>query len=174
MGLWGPKADSDVVLEPFVLASARIRVDNREFTELSNHLEQVFGTSTADVLKAFAEKGYLSSEQLNSIAKELFRPTWDSVLIAVKKVKHPFKTSMDTSANPVFPPAVFQAEFHQRLNRWAGLDTEWNTFLSGLVNGYMGAAFDVMNERKPRMALGGQLVAEGCLRSAAAVTATKM
>lgn len=174
MGLWSPNADSDVVLEPFVLASARIRVDNREFTDLSNHLENVFGTSTADVLKAFAEKGYLSSEQLDSIAKELFRPTWDSVLSAVKKVKRPFNTSMDISAHPVFPSAVFCAEFHQKLNRWAGLDTEWNTFLSGLVSGYMGAAFDVMNQKKPQMALGGQLVLEGCLRSAAAVIATKM
>jgi hypothetical protein len=174
MGLWGPKADSDAVLEPFVLASANIRVDNQEFMELSNHLEQTFGTSAADALKAFAQKGYLSSGQLNSIAKELVVPTWDSVLKAVKNAESQFSRHSITSPAPTFPSASFQADFHQRVNRWAGLNMEWNTFLSGLVNGYMGAAFDVMNERKPRMTLGNRLVLEGCFRSAAAVTSTKM
>lgn len=173
MGLWGPKEDSEVLLEPFVLASAGIRVDREVLMQLSDHLDRTFGKSSAMTLKAFASNGYVTSSQLDSFGKDVGVPTWDSVLIEVKK-ENQFGTQSSALVNPAFPSTSFQVEFHQRVNRWAGLNTEWNTFLSGLVHGYMGAAFDVMNENKPRMKLGNRLVLEGCFRAAAAVVATQM
>ena len=173
MGLWGPKEDSDVLLEPFVLASADIRVDREVLMQLSEHLDRTFGKSSAMTLKAFAANGYLTPSQLDSFGKEVGVPTWDSVLVEVKR-ENRFGTESSARVNTAFPSKSFQVNFHQRLNRWAGLNTEWNTFLSGLVHGYMGAAFDVMIQNKPRMKLGNRLVLEGCFRAAAAVVVTQM
>ena len=102
MGLLGPKEDSDVLLEPFVLASAGIRVDREVLMQLSDHLDRTFGKSSAMTLKAFASNGYVTSSQLDSFGKDVGVPTWDSVLIEVKK-ENQFGTQSSSLVNPAFP-----------------------------------------------------------------------
>lgn len=58
-----------------------------------------------------------------------------------------------------------------RINLWVGSNTAWNSFFGSVIIGYMGAAFDVMNQNRPRMELSGRLIVEGCYSAAAAVVA---
>jgi hypothetical protein len=163
MGILGPKTDEEVWLEPFVLASAESRLVSESVKVLADHLEKQFGTSASVVLRAFASYGHLSQSQLDSFTKDVFRPTYDAVLNAVKNVKR---------LSEQFPPSDFETEMLDRINLWVGSNTAWNSFFGSLIVGYMGAAFDVMNQNRPRMELGARLVLEGCFSAAAAVVAT--
>ena len=162
MGVFGPKTDEEVWLEPFVLASAELRLVSESVKLLADHLERQFGTSASVVLRAFASHGHLSQSQLDSFAKDVFRPTYDAVLHAVKNVKR---------LSEEFPPVAFQTESLDRINLWVGSNTAWNSFFGAVIVGYMGAAFDVMNQNRPRMKLAGRLIVEGCCSAAAAVVA---
>jgi len=162
MGILGPKTDRDVLLEPFVLASAELRLVSESAKLLADHLERSFGSSASDTLRAFASHGYLSQSQLDTFTKYVFRPTYDAVLYAVKNVKQ---------LSEEFPPVAFEKETLDRINLWVGSNTEWNSFFGSVVVGYMGAAFDVMNQNRPRMELAGRLIVEGCYSAAAAVVA---
>ena len=162
MGILGPKTDEEVWLEPFVLASAELRLVSESVKLLAGHLERQFGTSASVVLRAFASHGHLSQSQLDSFMKDVIRPTYDAVLHAVKNVKH---------LSEEFPPVAFQTETLDRINLWVGSNTAWNSFFGAVIVGYMGAAFDVMNQNRPRMKLAGRLILEGCFSAAAAVVA---
>ena len=162
MGILGPKTDRDVLLEPLVLASAELRLVSESAKLLADHLEKSFGKPAAKTLRAFASHGYLSQSQLDSFTKEVVRPTYDAVLYAVKNVKR---------LSEEFPPVAFENETLDRINLWVGSNTEWNSFFGSVIVGYMGAAFDMMNQNRPRMELAGRLIVEGCFSAAAAVVA---
>lgn len=162
MGILGPKTDEEVWLEPFVLASAESRLISESTKLLADHLERQFGTSASVVLRAFASQGHLSQSQLDTFTKDVFRPTYDAVLHAVK---HVWRLSEE------FPQVTFETETLDRINLWAGSNTAWNSFFGSVIVGYMGAAFDAMNQNRPRMKLAGRLIVEGCYSAAAAVVA---
>jgi hypothetical protein len=162
MGILGSKTDRDVLLEPFVLASVELRLVSESAKLLADHLQKSFGTSASVVLRAFASHGQLSQSQLDSFTKDVFRPTYDAVLYAVKNVKR---------LSDEFPPTAFEKEMLDRINLWVGSNAVWNSFFGSVIVGYMGAAFDLMNQKRPRMELSGRLILEGCYSAAVAVVA---
>jgi hypothetical protein len=163
VGLFGQKHDAEVLLEPFVLQSGQARLNDSGFNLLSRLLENLYGVSTIQAIKAYEFQGHLTESQLELFGKEVFRDTYDCVLSAVKKSQ----TGDLGIGGSDFPSTTDEKDFYARINSWIGKQSEDTTARDVLTIGYLGAAFDVMNLTKPRMILGSRLVSEGCFQVAA-------
>ena len=163
VGLFGQKHDAEVLLEPFVLQSGKVRLNDDAFRLLSSLVENTRGISPSLAIKGHAAVGHLSELQLESFGKEVFRDTYDCVLSAVKKSQ---TGDLGIGGND-FPSTTDEKDFYARINIWIGKQSDDTSARDVLTIGYLGAAFDVMNLTKPRMNLGSRLVSEGCFQVAA-------
>lgn len=152
-----PKIKLEVPLEPFIIYSAERRLTDAHGKEVFDHLENTFGLSASLAIRGYVVSGYLTEVQAKSFRKEVFRETYNSVLRTSKKTK-----ISDTDSIYDFPPATVERELLERIDSWIGVQPKPFLLRRLITISYLGAALDLMVQKRPEMIISGRLVSECC------------
>ena len=152
-----PKIKLEVPLEPFIIYSAERRLTDAHGKEVLDHLENTFGLSSNLAIRGYVVSGYLSEAQAKSFGKDVFRETYNSVLRTSKKTK-----ISDTDSIYDFPSATVEQELLERVDSWIGVKPKPFLLRRLITISYLGAALDLMCQKRPQMIISGRIITECC------------
>jgi hypothetical protein len=151
-----PKIKLEVPLEPFIIYGAR-RLTDAHSKEVFDHLENTVGLSATLAIRGYVVSGYLTEVQAKSFGKEVFRETYNSVLRTSKKTK-----SYDKDSIYDFPSATVEQGLLERVDSWIGVKPEPFLLRRLIAVSYLGAALDLMCQKRPQMIISGRIITECC------------